>query len=281
MISRFSSALIAFLLVVSTAVQAQFSQIKVRMEHPDSLVIASHRAAHAVYPENSLKAIEEAIRLGVDIIEIDVKVSSDGVPFLLHDETLNRTAVSARGPLETMTAEQLRKVRLKNTDDSESDQFIPTLEEALKVANGKVYVDLDLKTEKVELLVPIIKALEMEDQVFFFDSDWEVLDHVRSLMPEAQLMPRARSVTDIYKIEKRFAPAMVHIDPSFYTKKSIKAANKFEMKMWINSLGESDRKLNANPDSKLADALVGPGARMVQTDVVDFWVEYRGTVNGK
>lgn len=279
--NRFSALLGALLILLSVQAKAQLSQIKVRIDHPDSLVIASHRAAHAVYPENSLKSIEEAIRLGVDIIEIDVKVSSDGVPFLLHDATVNRTAVSARGPLETMTAEQIRKVKLKNTDGTESDQFVPTLEEALKLAKGKVYVDLDLKTEKVEYLVPIVKAMGMADQVFFFDSDWDVLDHVRSLMPEAQLMPRAYSTADIYKIEKRFAPAFVHIDPSFYSKKSIKAANKFGMKMWINSLGASDSKLNANPDPKLADALVGPGARMVQTDVVEFWVGYRSTVNGK
>lgn len=126
------------LILVSVQVNAQLSQIKVRIDHPDSLVIASHRAAHSVYPENSLKSIEEAIRLGVDIIEIDIKVSSDGVPVLLHDATVNRTAVSARGPLETMTAKQIRKVKLKNTDGTESDQFIPTFEDALKLAKGKV-----------------------------------------------------------------------------------------------------------------------------------------------
>jgi glycerophosphoryl diester phosphodiesterase len=276
--TRNSLALLFFVLLFQGA-HAQLSNIRSRIEHPDSLVIAAHRAAHAVYPENSLKSIEEAIRLGVDIIEIDVRVSADGVPFLLHDATLNRTAVSARGPLETMTADQIRKVRLKNTDGSDSDQFVPTLKEALQLAKGKVYVDLDLKTEKVQYLVPIIQELDMADQVFFFDSDWEVLDQVRSLMPEAQLMPRARSVADIYKIEKRFAPVMVHIDPSFYTSKTMKVSRKFGMKTWINSLGESDRKLLANPDSKLAAALVVPGARMVQTDFVEFWVDYRSEFN--
>jgi len=278
--SRISSVLLFFVLL-SQGAQAQLSEIKVRMDHPDSLVIASHRAAHAVYPENSLAAIREAIRLGVDIIEIDVKVSSDGVPVLLHDATVNRTAVSARGPLETMTAEQIKKVKLKNTDGTESDQYIPTLREALELAKGKVYVDLDLKTEKVQYLVPIIQELDMADQVFFFDSDWDVLDHVRSLMPEAQLMPRTYSVEDIYAAEKRFAPAMVHIDPSFYTSKTMKVCRKFGMKTWINSLGDLDRKLNSTPDPKLALDLVAPGARMVQTDLVDFWVEVRATANSR
>ncbi|OOG76821.1 glycerophosphodiester phosphodiesterase family protein [Algoriphagus sp. A40] len=278
---NFRIFLITFFLLLSAGAQAQLSSIRLRMEHPDSLVIASHRAAHAVYPENSLASIREAIRLGVDIIEIDVKVSSDGVPFLLHDGTVNRTAVSARGPLETMTAEQIKKVKLKNTDGTESDQYIPTLREALELAKGKVYVDLDLKTEKVQYLVPIVKELGMADQVFFFDSDWNVLDHVRSLMPEAQLMPRAYSTDDIYKIEKRFAPAMVHIDPSFYTNKTMKACRKYGMKTWINSLGGTDGKIAANPDPKLAEQLVTPGAKMVQTDEVAFWVSFRNTANAR
>ncbi len=273
--------LIVFFLLLSVGAKAQLSQIKVRMDHPDSLVIASHRAAHEVYPENSLKSIEEAIRLGVDIIEIDVRVSSDGVPFLLHDATVNRTAVFARGPLETMTSEQIRKVKLKNTDGSESDQFIPTLKEALELAKGKVYVDLDLKTEKVQYLVPIVKELGMEDQVFFFDSDWEVLDEVRRLLPEAQLMPRAYSLNDVLKAEKKFQPSMIHIDPSFYNGKTMKSCRKFGMKTWINSLGDSDRRLSANPDPKIAKELISLGARMVQTDMVPFWVEYRGAANGR
>lgn len=277
----FSPLLVGLLFQVSIQVNAQLSQIKIRMDHPDSLVIASHRAAHAVYPENSLASIREAIRLGVDIIEIDVKVSSDGVPVLLHDGTVNRTTVSARGPLETMTAEQIKKIRLKNTDGTESDQYIPTLREALELAKGKVYVDLDLKTEKVEYIVPIVKELGMTDQVFFFDSDWDVLDHVRSLMPEAQLMPRTYSMEDIYTVEKRFQPDMVHIDPSFYSSKTMKVCRKFGMKTWINSLGELDRKLNSTPDPKLALELVAPGARMVQTDLVDFWVGVRAIANSK
>lgn len=277
-----SKSILAFLVfLLSFRAEAQLDRIKIRIDHPDSLVIAAHRAAHQVYPENSLASIREAIRIGVDIIEIDVKVSSDGVPFLLHDGTVNRTAVSARGPLETMTAEQIKKVKLKNTDGTESDQYIPTLREALELAKGKVYVDLDLKTEKVQHIVPVVKELEMADQVFFFDSDWDVLDHVRSLLPEAQLMPRTYSLEDIYKAEKRFDPAMVHIDPSFYTKKTMKVCKKLGMKTWINSLGESDRKLATNPDPKLAEQLVAPGAKMVQTDLPAFWVEIRNSVNAR
>ncbi len=121
----------------------------------------------------------------------------------------------------------------------------------------------------------------MADQVFFFDSDWEVLARVRSLMPEARLMPRTYSVGDIYAVKKRFHPEMVHIDPSFYNGKTMKACRKFGMKTWINSLGETDRKLTANPDFKLAEEMVTGGARMIQTDLVEFWVNFRSSANSR
>jgi glycerophosphoryl diester phosphodiesterase len=138
-------------------------------------VIAARRAAY-LDPENSLASIREAIPLGVDIIEIDLKMSAYGVPFLRHDATFNRTVALSMGKIETMNSEDVKLVKLKNTDYSESDQVVPALREALLLLKEKFYVDLDLKTEKIEFIVPIGKELGMLDQVFFFDSDWDVLD---------------------------------------------------------------------------------------------------------
>ena len=86
---------------------------------------------------------------------------------------------------------------------------------------------------------------------------------------------------DIYAVKKRFHPEMVHIDPSFYNGKTMKACRKFGMKTWINSLGETDRKLTANPDFKLAEEMVTGGARMIQTDLVEFWVNFRSSANSR
>jgi len=70
-----------------------------------TVLVASHRATHNVYPENSLKAIQESIRIGVDIVEIDVKVSADGVPFLMHDRTMDRTTTGKGDPEDFTWAE--------------------------------------------------------------------------------------------------------------------------------------------------------------------------------
>ena len=77
---------------LSVVGQERSAALRKKLLDPNGeVMVASHRAAHAKYPENSIDAIREAIRLQVDIIEIDVKVSKDGVPFLMHDRTMNRT----------------------------------------------------------------------------------------------------------------------------------------------------------------------------------------------
>src|SRR6188768_1761073 len=96
-----------------------------------NVMVASHRATHHVFPENSLMAIEEAIKLGVDIIEIDVKVSKDGVPFLMHDRTMNRTT-NGKGDPEEFTWSELSQLFIVDKG-KQTTYRIPTLEDALKL----------------------------------------------------------------------------------------------------------------------------------------------------
>ena len=61
-------------------------------------IVIGHRGAAGLAPENTLDGIEAALAAGADAVEIDVRVTDDGAPILLHDETLDRTT-SARGPI--------------------------------------------------------------------------------------------------------------------------------------------------------------------------------------
>src|SRR5690606_20603267 len=140
----------ALLFTVPTLTQlhAQSPSDKIRKEflNPESkkVLVASHRAVHHQYPENSIPAIREAIRLNIDIIEIDVQVSSDGIPMLMHDQKIDMTT-NGTGNLETQEFKELEKLRLRS-GETLTDEHIPPLEEVLLLAKGKILVDLDLKT---------------------------------------------------------------------------------------------------------------------------------------
>ena len=76
-------------------------------------LVFCYRAAWKRFPENSIAAIEEAIRLGCDIVEIDIRKSSDGKFFLFHDETLERMT-NKTGVAEELTFSELTSTRFGN-----------------------------------------------------------------------------------------------------------------------------------------------------------------------
>lgn len=79
-------------------------------------LIIGHRGASAVAPENSMAAFQAAIEAGADGIEFDVRLSGDGVPVIIHDDTLQRTH-GLRRRVADMTAEELRNVRVPSLRD--------------------------------------------------------------------------------------------------------------------------------------------------------------------
>ena len=148
----------------------------------------AHRGDAMHYPEDSIEGIISAIKMGADCIEVDVRVTKDGVPILLHDETLTRTTNYERvkgtvvngiqlptsEKIEDWTFEQLRCLRLKEKDGRNSakltDYVIPTLEEVLNVCNNRCMVMMDKITSAAEMrsiVFPICKKLDVYSCVMF------------------------------------------------------------------------------------------------------------------
>jgi glycerophosphoryl diester phosphodiesterase len=89
-------------------------------------------------PQNTLRAFETALKLGVDAIELDVRLSSDGVLVVLHDEDL-AASTNGRGFVYEYTLAELRRL------DAGQGERIPTFAEALDFLRGKALVVVDLK----------------------------------------------------------------------------------------------------------------------------------------
>lgn len=109
-------------------------------------LIAGHRGAAESAPENTLAAIREAARQGVAWVELDVMLSGDGVPVLIHDETLDRTT-NGTGPVTAASLADLRRLDAGSWFDARfCGETIPTLDEAidLLVALG-LGLDLEIK----------------------------------------------------------------------------------------------------------------------------------------
>lgn len=106
---------------------------------PFEKVYIAHRGMHSlVIPENSLRAFEKAIEAG-NGIEIDVRLTKDGIPVVVHDNSLKRVC-GVNKKVSELTYDELKGYSL-----SGSDQHIPTLQEVLSVVNGKVPLIIEIK----------------------------------------------------------------------------------------------------------------------------------------
>jgi glycerophosphoryl diester phosphodiesterase len=76
---------------------------------PDARLVIAHRGCSAEAPENTLIAFEAAVRHGADAIELDVRLTTDGAPVVIHDATLDRTT-DRTGPVAALTLADLRAV---------------------------------------------------------------------------------------------------------------------------------------------------------------------------
>jgi glycerophosphoryl diester phosphodiesterase len=141
--------------------------------------VIAHRGARAEEPENTPRSITRAFVCGADAIEIDVRLSKDRKPVVIHDETLERTT-NGFGRVSEKTFKQLR------TFDAGKGEKIPSLSEVL-VLTEKIGIELviDLKEENIEeIVVRELVEAGQEGKVILTSFFHASLLAIKKLLPE-------------------------------------------------------------------------------------------------
>lgn len=188
------------LLAAVTAVYGQVAPTRVdsireRFFNPseDYVPVVSHRGDWRYAPENSLQAIQRCIDLGVDVVEVDVRLTKDGHLVLMHDKTVDRTT-NGKGKLSDLTLAEVRELRLKNACGARGSRIpVPSLEEAMLLARGKIMINLD-KTEgqTVREAYDVLKKTGTVDHAIFKGNDpvGVMRERYGSLMDSIIYMPK-------------------------------------------------------------------------------------------
>ena len=141
--------------------------IAAQIHDPNSkyVVVISHRGDWRNFPENSALAIESVIKMGVDIMELDLKMSKDSVLVLSHDNTLNRCS-TGKGPVSDYTLEELKKFKLRRAHAQVIDTArILTLEQALSICKDRICVNVDQGYQYYDKVLEIAEKLGVTDQI--------------------------------------------------------------------------------------------------------------------
>lgn len=127
------------------------------MQTSKRFLVSCHRGCTERAPENTIAAALDALRLGVDLIECDVRTTADGHLVIMHDSTVDRTT-DGFGPVSGMTLAQVRRLRIRDTRfESVGTHHVPTLDELVKAVDGRAGFYIDTKDVHPAALMRIIR----------------------------------------------------------------------------------------------------------------------------
>lgn len=263
-----------------------------------NVLVASHRGDWRNWPENSIPAIESVIAMGVDIMELDLKLTADSVLVLCHDNTIDRTT-TGKGRVRDITYDSIQRCALKRAHGVKIDGMrMPTLREALEVCKDRIVVNVDQGYEFYDLVLAITEELGVTDQILIKGKrgvdivEAKFAEYPRNMMymPIIDILkPQGKELFNQY-METGIVPLAYEVCWNEWTpevedcmKKVIDSGSK----LWVNSLWASlngglddDAAWASNdPDSIYGKLVFDMGATMIQTDRPEFligWLRSKG-----
>ncbi|SFS13620.1 glycerophosphoryl diester phosphodiesterase [Granulicella pectinivorans] len=226
---------------------------------PGKIVVIAHRGEHLHHPENTLPAFQGAIDAGADYFELDVRTTSDGKFVIMHDSKLDRTT-NGTGEVSKHTFDEIRAL---DAGAKFAPAFqgirVPTLDEALDLAHGKINVYVDTKEAEPQQLVDTIVRHDMQDHVVIYGNPF-FLYEVLKIRPSLRVMPEAYS-PDICKfLDRGLHLQVIAFDANDFKDAVIDVAKQAHAQIFVDRLGEADK-----PESW--QKAIEQGANGIQTNL--------------
>lgn len=288
---RIYTLLYVVFVVLQLSAQNHVEQIREKLINCDSssVIVVAHRGDWRNFPENSLEAIDNAIKMGVDIVELDVKRTKDGELILMHDRTLDRTT-TGKGLVSENTLSDIRKLNLRNGCNIRTIHKVPTLEEALLHAKGKIMINLDQADLYFDQIYELMKKTGTTKQIIMKGRRpvAEVKKQFGDYLEDVIYMPIVD--LDASGAEKHIEAFIKDMSPVAFELLFVKDTNLLPKKLattlngrsliWYNTLwdtmagGHDDDMSLQNPDSGYGYLIDTLGCRIIQTDRPAYLLDY-------
>lgn len=192
----------------------------------DGFFVIAHRGASIDAPENTMPAFKRAHSLRADMIELDVLLTRDSIPVVLHDDTLNRTT-SGTGSVSNIFFRELQELDAGLWfSDKYKDTRIPSLQTVLRWAKDRISVNIEIKGSNDGG-----KKSEVEEAVFELVNQYAMREHVVISSFSCDAIKRVK------KISPQIATAYLNSEYSFGTPRNYEkmlkcGANGINLKPW-------------------------------------------------
>ena len=254
-----------------------------------SVIVVAHRADWRNFPENSLEAIQSAIEMGVDMLEIDVQRTKDGVLILMHDHNLDRTTTGS-GNIADTNWEDIAKLNLKDHQGNVTTYKVPKLEDALLACKDRIMINLDKADRYFDEVFAMLERTGTTNLIVMKGGQPanEVKEKFGKYLEKVIYMPvvnidKPESEQAIYDFLNDLKPLAFELcwnNPESPVPAKMEKALKGRSLIWYNTLwdwlcaGHNDDKAVDNPDGTWGYMIDTLGARILQTDRPQLMIEY-------
>ena len=300
LITKFLFAACAFVALASCAQQPQYAnraeKILAEINDPNSdyVVVISHRGDWRNYPENSIPAIESIIRMGVDMMELDVKMTKDSVLVLMHDKTVDRMT-TGKGLVSDFTFDSLRTLKMKRAHNVATDSVrVPTLREAFLCCKDRILVNVDHAYPYYKEIVELANELGVTGQVLMkgksnidkVNADMAPYEHNLLYMPIIDInKPKGQKLFAEY-LERGVVPMAFEVcwqKNGEEMDNCVAEIHKMGSKLWVNTFwpsvcggfgNDDDAALEVADPAEVYGQYIDMGASMIQTDRPEMLIKY-------
>lgn len=257
--------------------------------HSDYVVVVAHRGDWRNYPENSLPAIESVIRMGVDVVELDVKMTKDSVLVLCHDQTIDRTTTGS-GNIRDYTYEELLAFDLKRGHGiAIPGMKMPTLRQALEVCKDRIVVNVDHGYGYYDEVLAMTEELDMTDQVLIKSGKPQsevrknFSEHARNMMYMPVISIGSSNGRQLFKEYLNEPPLAFEICFDTLDERVESMAwdvNVAGSKLWVNTIwaslcgGYDDDRAFDTDAATVYGRILALGTSIIQTDRPEFLIRY-------
>lgn len=188
----------------------------------DAVQVIAHQGGEQVRPSNTMVAFDHAAELGVDVLEMDVHSTADGVLVLIHDDTVDRTT-NGSGAVKEMTFAEIKELDAGYYwTENEGATYpyrgwgitIPAFEEVLQM-HGDLPMVIEIKQDEPSIVEPfcaLLQQYEMTDHVLIASFDHETLVEFREVCPGVATSMTRKEITPLWVLsnlglEEFYTPA--------------------------------------------------------------------------
>jgi glycerophosphoryl diester phosphodiesterase len=213
-------------------------------ESDTRVMVAAHRGANELAPENTIAAFRIAISKQVDFIEFDVRTTSDGQLIIMHDADVSRTT-NGQGKVRELTFTDIKSLSAGAWfDASFADEKIPSLRDLceailLHYDSGGYQIGLyvDCKDANPQQLVDCIREFELLNDCVFYGGD-EYLMELKKYAPGVRIMPSLRNASDATEKIKMFSPYAFDVTWSVLNENLVRQLRESGIKVFTDALYE-------------------------------------------